>query len=147
MFQQELREVAGQGLWEGVERCPICGGADTCPLNEGVIAAKEAKFKNHIHYFWPNVCTKDPPCRGWRSVDEVSPKELRGPKEYIPEPPPLGWTLYYCGSTQAQRMYAHFKVRGFWVKQTTYVFYVKWKKHLSPHQRRIKEWRSDPSMW
>jgi len=97
-----------------MKRCPICGGATTCPagLYEEVLPAR------------PYLTTAKEPKEGHRAF----PQGL-GPRYYylLPERVVVEgkeYELEVVGTAQMGRIKAHYGVEGTWVKMTTYAFYV-----------------------
>lgn len=94
-------------------RCPVCGGATSCPDGWYEIVKRPT---------WDDILdisrNQEVP-EGYVVVGGNSRRKLAMPVHKD------GLELLLTGSMQSERIRAHYGVSGMWVRQVTYAFYVK----------------------
>lgn len=94
-------------------RCPICGGATSCPA--GLYEAVERPSWDEILHLPRNAQVP----RGYELVNAT--------RRYIQLLPVRkgNLELLLVGSAESERIRAHYGVEGLWVRQVTFAFYVR----------------------
>ncbi|GIV53152.1 MAG: hypothetical protein KatS3mg038_3673 [Candidatus Kapaibacterium sp.] len=95
-----------------MKRCPICGGADTCPAGQYTPGSFRPVLDDEI-------IRADRPLDGHALTHKSS-----GRYWCVPLVDAAGWRLVRMGTSAARRFTLHYHIRPTWVGQCDYAIYV-----------------------
>ncbi|GIV51406.1 MAG: hypothetical protein KatS3mg038_3150 [Candidatus Kapaibacterium sp.] len=103
-----------------MKRCPICGGADTCPAGQYTPGSFRPVLDDEI-------IRAAEPLDGCALTHRVA-----GRYWCIPLVDQCGWRLVRMGTSAARRFALHFGTRPTWVGQCDYALYVSPGQNVYP---------------